>query len=711
MAKENLTIERNTDKKPKDEKIESLLQKGKNLNITEDTRQKEISTAIKDEFEAIKEERMDIDGCDYDSFLDAMDRQRKGKMPKTAGRAYNLDTGFTKIKCGDIVMTTMDAIYGVSPLFSITPRPGLAKSLGVTVCQNQQEYLDYVLDEIIPLKSPLRVAADSATYKRVGVIKWIHKVRKEKRIRTETYTGKNEVVGQNQQTGEPITENKALKEIELLYATDIQKDPKKFEWIFKAAIEEKKFSFDVEYDDIVYNDPFPKFVDNKNFYVRKATEGYIGLCETELTVERITMTYYELKQLEKENKFINVDKLTYDTPEEEKKGEQRKGYATENYDMLECVYMLEEGGELIKTVIWLSEDKMCYMGGIYFPFTVIGSYYVPHYMTTSGTGFYQTGVAEELTDTHLSKNAILNHTLEAAQMANTLTPITKKNSQTADQFLENKWTNGFPLYSDGPLDFVNNHMKAPDIGGLLALNNELSRIGGEISRVSDLRSGRETPLDPNAPGNKTAMLLQESGRGVKDYVDTFSQGFNLDGLIILRIYYEMSGDEREYMNQREAQVTGSEPKRITRAALMARTLIQSQVMAYDFDKMNAKRQDLLNNQFLTNESLIMNNAQANYERVNILISSMDPKWRNSKNKLLPSLEEFNQQQAVIAFKAVQQFIAQTVQEAQITQKPPVFDPQALIQLVTQLQSMAAMPRNVLEEKQKQIAEEEKQGAK
>lgn len=708
MPKENVVIDRNTDKEPDEPIIESLLQKGKPLNITEDTEQKKLVKEIEEEFEAIKKERMDIDGYDYDVFLGKMDNQKKGRMPKTTGRAYNLDCGLSAIKCGDVIRTIVDAILGVEPIVSISPRPGFAKGEGYTICQEQEQFIDYALDEKIPLKDPLRLAADSATYKKVGVIKWIHKVRKEPRIRTEKYTGKTEQIGVDQQTGKPILKNQGIIDFMAAYGPEVEKDPKKYEWILKKLVQDKVAKFDVQYDEIVYNDPFPKFVDNKNFYVRKATEGYLGLCETQLTVERVEFTYYGLKKLEKENGFVNVDKLIYDSVDDENAHKKRDGFANEMYPVLECVYMYRMGEEYQKIVCWISETKKCYLGGVYFPFTVIGSYYVPHHVKTTGTGFYQEGVAESLTDTHLSKNAILNHTLEAAQMATTITPLVKKGSDAAGQFLNNLWVNGMPIYAvKGEIDFLNNYIKPPDVGALLTLNQVLSQIGSEISGSSDLRSGKETPLDPSAPARKTAMLLQESGKNIKDYVDTFSQGFNIDVQLILRIYFEMNDDEQEYLERRYRSVTGAMPKKISKAAMMARTLIQSQAMAYDFNKMNAKRQDILNNQILSNESLIMNNPQANWTRVNILISSMDPKWSNNKEKLLPSLEEFNKQQAQIAVQAVQIFVQQMIQEAQTTQQAPKLDPRALMQLINQLQSMATMPMNVLGEKQKQQAKEAK----
>ncbi len=714
MPKENVIVKKNTTPDEKTEVIESLLMKGKPLNLDEE-QQKDVIKDLKEEFKAIKAERADIDGegLDYDTFLENMEMQKRGQMPKTAGRAYNMDCGFSKVKCGDIIRTIKSALFGVNPLFSISPRPGFAKGQGREICSQQQQYLDYILDEKIKLKGPIGLAADSATYKKVGIIKWVHRVTKEKRIKTEEYTGKPITIT-DPKTGQPTIENKPLEEFLLIYGDDVAKDPDKYKWIAKRLIAGKTAKFDVEYDDIVYNDPFPKFIDNKNFYVRKDVEGYLGLCQTQLILERVNFTYYQLKQLEKENEFVNVDKLIYDTKEGEeiKAGDRpRENYASEDYNVLECPFyfkMNKDDDEYTKGIIWMAEEKKLYLGGIYYPLTTIGSQYVPHYVTNSNTGFYQDSVAEHITDIHLSRNAILNHTLEAAQMATTVVPIAPKKSDVTTQFLNNKWVNGMPIYAKPKdIDFLSNRMKGPDVAGLLVLDQTLERIGSEIAGPSSLRSGRESPLDPEAPARKTAQLLGESEKAVTDYVNEFKNGFEIDAQIILRMYHEMSEDEQEFYDNRYKAVTGANPLKISRSAMIAKTNIQSQAMAYDFNKLNAKREDLAFNQYLKNESIVMNNPRANYERVRMTMVGWSEKWKNAINKILPPPEQFQAEQAQIAMQAVQQYFKQVMQEAAVTKKDPQLDPDEMLAFMTKLQAMATMPVDVAQEIQKADAKQVK----
>lgn len=716
--KEKLNIDNkkiSSAREKKEEVIETLLSKGKPLDVDDDTRDRLVSE-IKDEFEAIKAERKDIHGQDYDDFLETMDRQKRGRMPKTAGRAYNLDTGLSRVKCGDIVRSIISALFEVDPKISVNPRPGFAKTAGREICQEQEEFLDYSLDEKIPLRKPLTLAADSAVYKKVGIIKWTHKVVKEPKIIHEVFQGSPEAVI-NSKTGQISIKNKGLEEFILSYGDAIEKDKKenpgsaKYDWIIKALQEGKKVEFDSEYQEVTYSDPFPQFIDNKDFYIRKSVDGYMDMCKTRLIVERMSFDYYTLRQFEKDYGFVNVDKLIYDSDEDRQAGRKRERYATENYNILCCVYyakISQDDDDYTKTICFLSEKEMLYLGGIYYPYTVLECYYVPHYVKITDNGFYQEGVAEDITDVHLAGNAILNHTLEAAHMANTITPIADESSPVVKQFLENGWTNGFPIKGNPKeVGFLNNLIKPPDVASLLVLYQQIERIGGNLSRVSDLRSGRETPLDPDAPGNKTAMLLQETGRGVKDFVDVFKEGFNIDAQVILKMYYEMGQDEQEYVERRQRGVTGAVPKKISKAAMIARTSIQSQAMAYDFNKMNAKREDLAINAFLTNESMIINNPGANYERIRLIMSSWSPKWKNAIDKILPSIEEFKAQQSKIALMATQQYIQGKIAESQMTGQPPQMVPEELIGMINKLQSMATMPMDKAVALQKQENKGEK----
>ena len=165
-------IERDKDK-VKDEEPTLILDEAKKLSLSPDQEDR-LKEEIKDEFEAIESERM---AEHLDSFFDSMDNQYKGKMPRRKNAMFNLNDPLTKRIINDVVGSIVEAHWGVDPIVSVSPRPEFAKEGGNEVCEKQEQFIDYAFDVKIPFKSEFELAAFSASTKRVGVIKWFHKIK------------------------------------------------------------------------------------------------------------------------------------------------------------------------------------------------------------------------------------------------------------------------------------------------------------------------------------------------------------------------------------------------------------------------------------------------------------------------------------------------------------------------------------------------------
>ena len=687
-------IEKIKGKVETDEEPSYILESAQDLDIPE-VRQEVLVKEIFKEFDVIKAERM---AEHYDYFIKTAENQYKGEMPRRKNAMFNLNEPITKTIIKDIVGDIVDSHWGVDPIVSISPRPEFAKEGGSEVCQKQEQFIDCVMDVRIPFKSRFELASQSACLKKVGMIKWFHKIRKEKRVGKETYVGKNEVIGKNE-NGSPVIDNAGVKNFMLQHGKEMEKAPEKYKKYIEDLIAEKTIQIEVTRDELTYNDPYPKFVDNKNFYVHNSVSGYEGLCETRCIIERVNFSYYELKKFEKENKFVNIDKLVQDD-----NGNIPEGAYSRDFDILECVFYFllnDDDEDYTKIVCWISEEKRIYLGGVYFPFTVLDCYYVPHYVT-EGEGFYHESIAEDIKDINVAKNAILNLTLESAYIATLITPIVPPGSKVIEQFLNKEFTVGIPIEANpNEIAFLNERMRPPDIGGLLLLNHELSKISGDVTGRSDLRTGRESPLDPNAPGNKTIALLQQTSKNIRRYVMKMSEGFNQDINCILKIYYEISQEAQEYFSSRASAVVGENPFKISRSEMIARTTIQSQAYAFDFDKQNEKRANLALYQVTQNEMLIQGNPEAKYHMIKTLIKSWSPMWSKMIDKILPSLEEFRAGQAKLALQATVQYFKGVADQAQVTGQVPKLDPNQLLAMIQDLQARSVSTVAAETQRQKQ----------
>ncbi len=114
----------------------------------------------------------------------------------------------------------------------------------------------------------------------------------------------------------------------------------------------------------------------------------------------------------------------------------------------------------------------------------------------------------------------------------------------------------FPAEGIGPLSVLETKniddlrfekMTTPafDTPGLIGLGQ---RFFDMASGVSALTSGRETPLDPNAPAAKVSMLLQESNLKIEDFITEIQEGNSIVTEQIEKLYFEFSPDEITYFS-------------------------------------------------------------------------------------------------------------------------------------------------------------------
>lgn len=679
------------DKKQEAKEIPVYLER---LELSDEQKDRLVKEVL-EELDAIKEERTTEQ---LEAKWDALDKQYDGKVEENEARQFNLCRKITKIKVDRTTNLIMQAYFKSDPIYAVSPRPEFSKESGKDVCDKQQDFLDYKLDNL-PFRTPLGMTVHSAVGKGTGILKIFHEVRRELKRREERYQG-TPMPAQDPRTGQVTIVNAGLDE----FLKNWPKAEQDYPSLCSDLKEGKEISIMADFYDITYNDPLCQNVDLKNFYVRTATEGYEGLKTTQLIAERINYSWWDLKRLEKKEYFYDIDELIYEDKEKNKK---KPKYQNETFDVLECVYYFklnEDDEEEAKIVCWIAEDKKKVIGSILYPFYRIDSYYVPYYIKKKKTGFYQPGLAEDLTDSNIAENEILNLTLEAAYIANTITPITPEGSDVETQFLEKRWTHGVPLNArKDEIDFLQKYMKSPDLGGLISIMQYLVQGDDDVTGVSSLMSGRESPVDPTAPASKTMALLKQSGIVIEDYIMAILPSFNELAYILLQIYYQMSKEGRQYIPNPE-RVVGENPfAMISRNDMIARTNIQCQAYAFDFDKLNEKTEDVSLMQLIRGEPLIAQNPEAVYYLLKNVIQNWSVKWKNIVDKILPRLDDLKKQQVMVAVQAVDMYVKQVVAESRTTGQPPQFDPRQLLagmqQMVSEIASVP--PPEVIKEREQQ----------
>jgi len=641
---------------------------------------------ILEELQEIEDER---ETEKMDEKDDALDRQYAGELAEGTRMQFNLNRRVTKIKVDKITSLIMQSIFDSDPKFSVSPRPEFAKEGGQDVCEAQADYLDYTMDNL-PFRDPMGMAVHSGVLKGLGYLKLFHEIERVDRRREERYAGV-------QYTEDPETKQKVIADDTGLrdFLTNYPDAGERYPGLLKDILAGKEINIISKYKDTIYNDPMPRFVNKKDLYVRKSTEGYHGMRTAKLLAEKKVYSWWELEKLECNEQFYDTELLANENVDG-KEPTKIKKYKNKNYDILECTFftkLQETDEDYTRGIFWISKEKKVMVGSILYPYFSVDCVYFPIVISKKKTGLYQCGIGEDLTDTNIAESAILNFVLEGAYISNMITPITEKDSEVDRQFLEKRWTHGIPLYTSGgkPIDFLQKYMKPTDIGGLLLLMQHLLQTDDDVTRVSAGMSGKESPLDPSAPASKTIALLQQSGIGIKDYVDTIAPCVNEIANAFLQLQYQMSKEGRKYRPRTQA-VVGKDPfKDISRNAMVARTNIQTQAASFDFDKQNEKREDLALYQVLRQELLVARNPNAVYAILKNIIKSWSPKWKNNIDQILPPLEEFQREQVMTALKALALYAQKKQQDAQITGLPQKMKAEEFIPLMADLQAMIATP--------------------
>lgn len=648
--------------------------------------QERILAEIKEELDEIKKER---DELGLEKKWKALQSQYEGIIEEDDLRQFNLCRRITKVKCDAVERLIMKAFWKSDPKFSVTARPEFDRENGEDVCQAQEDFLDYKIDNEIDFMSSERKTVHSAVVLGTGIKKWSHELRREKRKREECYRDLESFL-------------RAYPDAKTTYPGFVAK-----------LASGKTLTLVSEYEQTTYNDPKPKFIPLKDFYVRTACEGYEGMKTERLLAERQNYSWWQLKAKEKYKFFYNIDKLMYDNPEDEKKDIKKAGYATKKYDVLECTFyfkLKETDDDYCKLIIWVAEKKWIVIGSIYYPYYGLDCVYNVKQIMSIWDGFYQPGIAEYLTDNNIAENAILNFTLEGALAANTITPIAEATSPIHSQFLDKRWTHGVPieLKAGEKVDFLNKYIGGFNHGQMLTLLEWLGRDDGDVSGVAQLLTGGESELDPSAPATKTIALMRQSGINIEDYIDTLLPSASRDANMILQLYYQMSEEGAKYAPKPERVVGGNPFKVITRQDMIARTNIQSQARNFNFDQDNEKRENLAMYQVLRNELVVAKNPNAVYAILRALVKSWSPMWRNKIDQILPPLEQFQAQQQVLIAKGVAGFLGQKIQEAQaagqdsLPEEPPAIVEQ-LVQVITDLtaESMTPPSEEVVKQREKE----------
>ncbi len=705
IDKKNLIIKDADRRKDEDEDVPIFLQ---DIDLTD----QQVIRLRKEIFERQDVLQKQRETLDMKNKWDEWDAQYDGEMDDKTDSQFSLHVHVTKIKIDTLDTLASKAFLESDPKFVVTARPetmreGTEDTVVEAVPTKQEDYLDYLFDEDVKVRVPLRQAIHSSSKRGLGIFKLVYEYITKRKKRYEEYSGKSE---KDTKTGKTI--QPGLKDFTQQYPDSVKEDNKDHHYV-KALTAGKDIEVEVDYDGVVYNNPKPYYVDIRDFWIDVDTEGYQGFCESQVMIEKEQYSWWELKKKEARGEFQNVEEVKFTGPQKEgqQNREEIKDYTTKKFGVYKSTYWFnmgkdgksdessEDPEDEVRIECWFSIDSRAFLGAIYYPWHNVESAYIPFYISDKETGLYKNSMTEDLTDNNLAQNALLNFTLTGMWIENTITPIVREGSTIAQQFLEKRWDHGVPLEVsktapslDSELGFL--EKKPMNSNEFISTLMFLGKMAGDTTRISDTQAtGEADPVDPRAPAAKTAMLLRQSGVNIEDYINCLLPSFNLIGEISLQLVYQMSKSGRKYKQRKRAQaVTGGNLfTTIQPDEMVAKTSIQSQAAGFAFDKINEKRENLALYQVLRNEASVFQNPSAIYQLTRTLIKSWSPMWKNKVDSIWPTPEEFNAEQVKIVAKALQIYLAQLAEQRKVTGVDPEVNMDDFMKLAQQMQVVAMTP--------------------
>ena len=316
----------------------------------------------------------------------------------------------------------------------------------------------------------------------------------------------------------------------------------KYPKFYKRLMDSEKITFVSRYKDYSYKGPKAERVSRKDFVF---SVGKRDLEECRLVGHRFELTWHEIQEKADEGIFANIDNLKI-MKDKDKDGNDvdNPDYEEETYECYEVIYKFyNKKGELTKGVFTVELDRQEMLQANVFPYFHNKCYFIPFYILRDEDSFDGHSLIKMVRQISRAQKRVLDVLLDSGIVMNIPTFFKRQASGfSPDQgkFFPGKiWTTADP----------NNDVKQLIINGapstLFNLIPMLEQFGEQRTGISSGASGQQTPGDPNAPGNKTIALLQESNINISEFVENFQVANAEVGYQIGQLIYQFMDEEEE----------------------------------------------------------------------------------------------------------------------------------------------------------------------
>ncbi|RTL20757.1 MAG: hypothetical protein EKK55_17380 [Rhodocyclaceae bacterium] len=223
---------------------------------------------------------------------------------------------------------------------------------------------------------------------------------------------------------------------------------------------------------------------------------------------------------------------------------------------------------------------------------------------------------------------------------------------------ENRWRPGVIFWLEDPEAFDQFKVQPVDLGESMSEEkNDMGLLDLYLGAAASLLSGSVAPGDPNAPGNKTQIMIGQSNLRMEEPLRELRKGVEKVGQIALSHMYQFGPVMIDFAQEADGVVTqNTVHKRLLRSA----KLRMKGVTVADNPGAEMQRVFALYGQLMA-EPLFQQNPQA---RIALLKEALQKGRVPNRDKVLPTPEAVQQQQVAIQVEAMKQMEAEKAAAAQ-----------------------------------------------
>ena len=572
----------------------------------------------------------------------------------------NFNVPITADKVDTLFAQTEKAMFFMKPIIGIEPAPFEAHEeepgIDVDISEKKEEFLDFVMVNEVPVKEGSELSRFQACLHGTGWMRCPFVYLTEPQADEEIYKGRNDL--------EKFIKNYPDPEA-------AKKTKSQYEKYLKRLLSDETVSFEVEYDAVIHNGPLPRSIDIFDFLIdplirdakkaqftaeKQCLFGDDILREVENKIFRKDVVeqlqndprFQTTENIEFFNLFPNTEFDVYEVNLKHsfKKNEQQKRYK------VFVLYDREKAGR--KALLQMFHYPWWHNRWDAFPVYI---------SPKRRKGIYRDGLALILRDSQLLANIAHDIMLDSAitQVVPSWRGRKSNKKQIAGEISKGFYA-GVIYWLDNPeTDLIPNEAGGRNLSFMANIQANAERMADLRSGITAGLSGRELPQDPNAPGNKTAALIQQSNIRIGPALDRLQETLMRElAYQIIQLYYQFKPSGVRYKSV-DSKGLPAFPT-LTRDELRRREYYTPMGTAEILDSQLQDQKDQLLLKLSLEHPDISQRPKTRFFLLEQLIKHLGTQYSRKLRKILPSEEELMEEQKELARQAVEERVQQEKQD-------------------------------------------------